>query len=72
MAKAASQETELQMAERHIASAEKHVVQQEELVSRLKLDGLPTDAAEELLSIFRSTLDCHRQHHNRIMTELGR
>ena len=68
----AIQETELEMAERHVAAAELHLVQQEELVSRLKLDGLPTESADELLSIFRSTLMCHRQHRDRILAELSR
>jgi hypothetical protein len=64
-------ETDLQMVQRHVAEGERHIVQQEELISRLEIDELPTQAAKELLSTFRMTLASHRDHLNRIVDELG-
>jgi hypothetical protein len=60
-------ETELQMVQRHVAQGERHLVQQEGLFTRLRLGGLPTDVAQELLTSFRTTLASHREHLNRII-----
>lgn len=57
---------DLRMADRHVALGEQHVVQQEELVSRLRLDGLPTGDAEQILATFQSLLEDHRRHRDLI------
>lgn len=59
------------MAERHVSEGERHVVQQEELISRLKLEGLPTSEAEQLLKMFQALLIDHRKHRDLIAAELG-
>ena len=53
---------DLRMVDKHIAQGERHVVQQEELISRLLSRGLPTDQAEDLLAAFGATLHEHRSH----------
>jgi hypothetical protein len=63
---------DLQMAELHVAEGQRHVLQQEELVSRLRLRGLPTEEAENLLSSFWSILQIHRQCRDLIEAQLAR
>jgi hypothetical protein len=53
---------ELEMVDRHIAQGERHVVQQEELITRLSQRGLPTAQAELVLAGFQSALRTHWEH----------
>jgi hypothetical protein len=62
---------DIQMAEHHIAQGEQHVVRQEELISRLRQRGLPTNEAENLLEEFRATLAEHRAHRDLMVSSLG-
>lgn len=62
---------ELRMVEDHIAQGERHIIGQEELISRLRARGLPTDEADALLGLFRETLQEHRDHRDRICRSLG-
>ena len=62
---------DIRMADRHIAQGERHIVQQEELISRLRSRGLPTDQAEDLLAEFEATLHQHRDHRTLMMISLG-
>jgi hypothetical protein len=63
-------QADLQAAERHIAQGEQHIVQQEELLTSLRLKGLPTARAEELLSLFNKTQVEHRSHRDAIAAAL--
>lgn len=54
--------SDLQMADDHIAQAEKHILMQEALIARLRDHGLPTGQAEQLLVEFHATLQQHRDH----------
>jgi hypothetical protein len=63
---------DLRMADDHIAQGERHIVQQEGLISRLRARGLPTHAAEDLLEEFRATLDQHREHRATMAGSMGR
>jgi hypothetical protein len=63
---------DLEMAHRHVAEGERHIVQQEELITRLRERGLPTQAADELLSTYNSLLVEHRQHRDAIALQLSR
>jgi hypothetical protein len=60
---------ELRMVDDHIAQGTRHVAQQKELIAWLKSRGHPTEAAEELLLQFRSTLRQHRKHREQMLTE---
>lgn len=62
---------DLQMVDDHIAQGEKHVIHQEELISRLRARGLPTDRAEDLLEEFRQTLHQHREHRTLMVRSMG-
>ena len=53
---------DLDMADRHIAQGERHIVQQEQLVTSLRLKQLPTAAAEAQLVTLNATLVQHRAH----------
>jgi predicted small metal-binding protein len=59
-------ETELEMVTRHVAAGERHVALQEDIVAHLRTLHGSTSLAEELLIEFRSTLDAHRAHLDRI------
>ena len=61
---------DLQMVDDHIAQGERHIIQQEELVTRLRERGLPTEAAEKLLSDFREMLQQHWDHRALIAKDL--
>lgn len=62
---------DLRMVDDHIAQGERHVVNQEALISRLRQRGLPTETAEKLLDEFQSLLAQHRAHRSLIAAELG-
>lgn len=51
----------LDMADRHVAEAERHVAVQEGVISRLHQCGASTQMAEELLKVFQDLLDQHRR-----------
>lgn len=63
---------DLEMAKRHVAQAERHIVEQEELISRLRERSLPTEDAEQLLATYNSLLQKHRQHRDAMADQLGR
>ena len=50
------------MAERHVAEGERHIVQQEQLLSSLRINGLPTAKAEKFLGLLYETQVEHRKH----------
>jgi hypothetical protein len=62
---------DLQMVDAHIAQGERHILQQEELITRLRGHGLPTAQAEELLAEFRATLLQHRRHRDLMMDSMN-
>jgi hypothetical protein len=61
---------DLQMVDRHVAQGERHIVQQEELISRLIQHGLPTADAELMLADFHDTLRVHREHRDAIVAAM--
>jgi hypothetical protein len=61
---------DLERARRHVAEGERHVVSQEEIVSRLEVQGHPTEFARELLAEFNSTLADQRRHLHLIEADL--
>lgn len=64
--------SDLELAERHVARAEKHILEQEERLSNLRLKGADTTLAEELLAEFNASLKLHRGDRDLIAAELGR
>lgn len=48
---------DLEMARRHVAQGERHIVDQERIISALRLHGAPVELAEKLLDDFNTTLD---------------
>jgi len=64
--------SDLETADRHVALAEKHVLNQEELLSTLRMRGADTKLAEELLTEFNVSLKIHRHDRDHIAAELGR
>lgn len=63
---------DLELAEHHVARGEQHVVDQEKLITELRLRGQPIDLAEYLLHHFNGLLDQHRLHRDQIKADLGR
>jgi hypothetical protein len=61
---------DLKMVDDHIAQGERHIIQQEELISRLAQRGLPTEGAEELLAEFRSLLQQHWDHRAKMLRSI--
>jgi predicted transcriptional regulator len=59
-------ETALQMAERHVAEQEIRVLEQENLIVRLRSEGRPSDQAEGILVEMRNLLDDMRDHLERL------
>ena len=59
-------ESDLEMARRHVAEAERHVQLQRDIVAHLRDLGGDVDTAEQLLSLFEETLDIHRAHRDRL------
>jgi hypothetical protein len=60
----------LAMADRHIAEGKRHIVEQEELLTSLRLRGLRTTEAEKLLALFNETQVEHRHHRDAIAAAL--
>jgi hypothetical protein len=63
-------QADLDMADRHIAQGERHVVNQERIISELSAHDQSTELAEQLLEEFRETLRQHRLHRDRIAEDL--
>jgi hypothetical protein len=64
-------QSDLDMAERHIAEGEEHIVLQEELLTGLRTKGLPTAEAEKLLALLNDTQVEHRKHREAIAAALA-
>ena len=64
-------QADLDMANRLIAEAERHIVRQEEIITDLGAKGADTNLAEELLAEFQATLRMHREDRDLIARELG-
>ena len=64
-------QADLDMANRHIAEAERHIVRQEEIITGLRTQGADSVLAEELLAEFQATLRTHRDDRDMIATQLG-
>lgn len=64
-------QADLDMANRHIAEAERHIVRQEEIITDLGAKSADTNLAEELLAEFQATLRMHREDRDLIARELG-
>jgi len=58
------------MAERHVAQGERHIIDQERILTDLRLRSQPTDTAEELLRQFNDLLGQHRAHRDQIKAQL--
>lgn len=61
---------ELAMAVGHVRDAEKRVLKQEALITRLQAGGHPSEQAVELLNTFNITLDLMRDHLQTIEVEI--
>ena len=55
-------ETELQMAERHVLAGERQLARQREIIAWLKEHGHPTVEAERLLTNLDDSQRLHRDH----------
>lgn len=62
---------DLDMANRHIAEAERHILRQEELLTGLRARHADTTLAEELLAEFQITLRNYRDDRDMIAAQLG-
>jgi hypothetical protein len=60
----------LRMADRHIAQGKRLIVEQEQLPTSLRLNGLPVTEAERLLALFNETQVEHCQHRDAIAAAL--
>jgi hypothetical protein len=63
-------QADLDLADLHVAQAERHVTKQHLIVQRLADDGHSTDMAVSLLQEFEQTLRDHRTHRDVIAEEL--
>lgn len=63
-------QSDVDMADRHIAEGERHIAQQEVLLTRLCGLALPTEEAEELLETLNATMIEHRAHRAAIIKAL--
>jgi hypothetical protein len=61
---------DVEMADRQIAEAECHIVQQEALITHLRMQDHSTQDADEMLKVFNSTLVEHRNHRAAIIEAL--
>lgn len=64
-----SDETPAEMALRHVLEGEKHIADQIALIERLRLMGLPTEDAADLLERFHLLQAQHEEHLRRISDE---
>ncbi|MBB4570937.1 hypothetical protein [Rhizobium leucaenae] len=63
-------QTDLDMAERHIAEGEQHISDQEMIITKLRIRHLDTEVAEEVLAAFNEMLQVHRHHRDVIAAGL--
>ncbi|THK37087.1 hypothetical protein EHS39_16725 [Ensifer sp. MPMI2T] len=59
-------ETEIEMVRRHVRDGAAVVARQQELVGRLLVNGLATQAAEQMLAQFESAQRQHQEHLDRL------
>lgn len=59
---ASTDETELEMVQRHVREGEGHLANQRALIARLKTSHLPTEVAEALLANFEDLQQQHEVH----------
>lgn len=64
-----SEETEIEMVQRHVREGEEHVVRQREIVASLPPDSDLADTAHQLLTLFEKSLEGHRDHLARLLHE---
>lgn len=62
----AAVENELEMVQRHVQQAERHVSRQLEIVAEIRLGKQPTELAERLLLSFEAALLAHQDHLSRL------
>lgn len=55
-------ETELEMAQRHVAKGRALVERQQHILAELRRDGHPTESAERLLADLEHTQHLHEKH----------
>jgi hypothetical protein len=53
-------ENRIEMAVRHVRQAEIHIERQNQVIERLRVAGLPTEAAESFLKVLKFSLHHHR------------
>jgi hypothetical protein len=68
----AREQADLDLANKHIAEAEKRLLQQRARVMELSRDGHDTRQAEELLRVFGESLKTMEAHRAQIVQELER
>jgi hypothetical protein len=61
-----SQESVLEMVERHVRQGGAHIARQKTLIEELRALSLPTLAAEAFLRVLEDTLVSHRTHAERL------
>jgi hypothetical protein len=57
-----SNETELEMAERHVREGSRHLKDQQDLIDWLYSRGYPTDLAETLMTLMEEVQQLHCDH----------
>ena len=62
-------ESELEMARRHVAEGERHVLGQRRIIARLRELEADTGIAEDLLAAFETALGEHRAHLDHLEAE---
>ncbi|EYD76998.1 hypothetical protein Rumeso_01408 [Rubellimicrobium mesophilum DSM 19309] len=61
-----SEETEIEMARRHVREGEEHVARQREIIDRLPSTGEVAEIARTLLADYEDSLALHRAHLGRL------
>lgn len=62
---------DLERAEQHVSEAETHLLSQEQVISRLRLAGEPTELAESVLHTFEESLVIKRRDRDLISAQLA-
>ena len=57
-----TEETELEMVQRHVRQGERHVSRQIEIIADIKFRKQPTSSAENMLFSFDRSLRVHKSH----------
>ena len=57
-----TEETELEMVQRHVRQGERHVSRQIEIIADIKFCKQPTSSAENMLFSFDRSLRVHKSH----------